>query len=80
MPVHPQTILTLPVPVIATLARRRVRVDQLLGLQPGSILDLRTPADRPVQLSAGNRPLGEGVAVKVGDRMGVHITRPDAVG
>jgi len=69
-----QTILKLEVPLIATIGSRRFDVDEVLGLGPGSILELNKSSDEHLEILINNKPVGTGTAVKVGENFGVRIT------
>lgn len=69
-----QTILKLEVPLIVTVGSRRVDVEEVLGLGPGSILELGKSSDEELEVLINNKPVGTGTAVKVGENFGVRIT------
>ncbi len=66
--------LALEVPVIVRLAERSMRVSEVLELAPGSIIELTKSAESELDLLINNRPVGVGVAVKVGENFGLRIT------
>jgi len=70
-----RTILDLTVPVIVRIGERRVPVEDVLALAPGSILELPKHADEPLDLLINNKPIGVGAAVKVGENFGIRINR-----
>lgn len=69
-----QTILKLEVPLIVTVGSRRADVEEVLGLGPGSILELGKSSDEELEVLINNKPVGTGAAVKVGENFGVRIT------
>lgn len=69
-----QTILELEVPLIVTVGRRRVALDSVLGLGPGSIMELNKDADERLEVMINNKQIGNGEAIKVGENFGVRIT------
>ncbi len=69
-----QTILQLKVPLIVTVGARRVSVETVLGLGPGSIVELGKPADEDLEVLINNKQIGTGEAVKVYENFGVRIT------
>jgi len=70
-----RTILELTVPVIVQIGERRVPVEEVLALAPGSILELPKNADEPLDLLINNKTIGHGEAVKVGENFGIRINR-----
>jgi flagellar motor switch protein FliN/FliY len=73
MPRDVKTILSLEVPVVVVLAERTMTVGEVLGLRPGSILEVDKNADEDLSLRINNRDVGHGVAVKVGENFGIRI-------
>ena len=69
-----KTILQLPVPVIIQIGQHHMRLDDVLALGPGAIVELDRPAEHELELLANNKPIGRGVAVKVGENFGIRIT------
>ena len=74
MPTDLQTILKLKVPLIVTIGAQRVSVDTVLGLGPGSIIELGKPSEDPLEVLINNKQIGTGEAVKVYENFGVRIT------
>ncbi len=70
-----QTILRLRVPVIVEIGRRKMKLDDVLALGPGAIVELEKSADEPLDVLVHNKPIGRGNAVKVGENFGVRVTR-----
>lgn len=66
-------ILKLEVPIIVRLGERRLRVDEVLSLAIGSIIELSKSADEPLDILVNNMPIGSGVAVKIGENFGVRV-------
>lgn len=75
MPTDLQTILELKVPLIVTVGSRRVSVETVLGLGPGSIVELGKSADEELEVLINNKQVGTGEAVKVYENFGVRITQ-----
>lgn len=73
MPTDLQTILKLDVPLIVTVGSRRVSVETVLRLGPGSILELSKNADEPLEILINNKQIGTGESIKVGENFGVRL-------
>jgi len=66
-------ILKLEVPVIVRLAHRKMKLNEVLNLQPGSMVELPKLADEPLDLMVNNKLIGRGTAVKVGENFGLKV-------
>lgn len=73
MPRDIKSILKLRVPVIVRIGERRMALDDVLNLSPGAIIELPTPAERPLDLMVNNKVVGTGNAVKIGENFGVRV-------
>ncbi|HEX7011023.1 MAG TPA: FliM/FliN family flagellar motor switch protein [Phycisphaeraceae bacterium] len=74
MPADVSTILKLRVPLIVQIGRRRMKLEDVLALGPGAIVELNKHADEELDLLVSNKPVGKGTAVKVGENFGIRIT------
>jgi len=63
-----------PVRVQAVLGRTRLTVDELLGLQPGSLVELDRRAGEPVDLLVNGRLIARGELVLIEGALGVTLT------
>lgn len=72
-----QRILHLRFPVIVNLADRRLPFSDILKLTPGSIIEFDRASDAEPDLYVGNRKVGRGQAVKVGEFFGLRVTEID---
>jgi flagellar motor switch protein FliN/FliY len=68
-------LMKLSVPLSVRVAERSMRVRAILDLTPGSIVEFDTPASSELDLLANNRLIARGVAVKVGEKFGLKVTR-----
>ena len=66
-------ILDIPLEVSVQLGRTRMPIQQLLGLAPGSVIDLDKLSGEPLDILLNNRLVARGEAVVVNDRYGVRI-------
>ncbi len=69
-----RAILKLEVPVIVVLGQRSLHLTDVVGLAPGSIIELPKKADEELELLANNKVIGTGRAVKVGENFGIRIS------
>ena len=74
MPSDLPTILNLSVPVIVQLGTRRMTLDDILSLGPGAIIELNRHAEEELDLLVNNKPVGHGIAVKVGENFGLRVS------
>ncbi|HYG57739.1 MAG TPA: FliM/FliN family flagellar motor switch protein [Symbiobacteriaceae bacterium] len=70
-----QIMMDLELTMTAELVRTRLRLNQLLMLQPGAVLELNHRANEPVDLIVGGRPVMKAKVVTIGENYGVQITR-----
>jgi flagellar motor switch protein FliN/FliY len=67
-------ILELPLNVTVILGRSRRPIKEVLGLTPGSIMELSSLADEPVEILVNGALVAWGEVVVVNDNFGVRIT------
>lgn len=72
-------ILKLRVPLIVRLAQRQMRLNTIMKMGPGTILEFERSVDDDLDLMISNCKIGSGVAVKVNESFGLRITRIDGV-
>jgi flagellar motor switch protein FliN/FliY len=68
-------LLKIRVPVIVRLSDRKMNFDEVLNLTVGSIIEFDRSSDSDLDLVVGNRQIGIGQAVKVGENFGLKVTR-----
>jgi flagellar motor switch protein FliN len=66
-------LLDVPLRVSVELGRTRMRVQELLDLAPGSVIDLERLAGEPVDVLVNGRPIAMGEIVVSRDRYAVRI-------
>jgi flagellar motor switch protein FliN len=69
-----QRLLSLRVPLVVKLAGKRMSVSAVSQMMVGTIIEFDKPAEEELDLVIGSKPIGLGVAVKVGEHYGVRIT------
>ncbi|TWU13511.1 Flagellar motor switch protein FliN [Symmachiella macrocystis] len=62
------------VPVIVKLAERRIEIDELLHLCPGTIVSFDKPCEDLLELMVSNQMYARGEAVKIGEKFGIKIS------
>lgn len=72
-------ILGLSLIIRVILAEREMAIDSILTMRPGTIIEFDVPFNSELLLYAGNRAIGRGQAVKVGEKFGLRTTRIDTV-
>jgi len=66
-------ILAIEVPVIVRLAKRNMRLSEVLHLSAGSIVEFDRSFDAELDLMVNNQVIGTGQAVKAGEKFGLRI-------
>jgi len=67
-------LLDVPLDVTVELGRSRMSIQELLGLSPGSVIELDKVAGEPLDIMVNNRLIARGEAVVVNDKFGIRIT------
>lgn len=80
-------ILGLDVKVSVVLAERLITVESILEMTAGTIIEFDVPFDAELHLKVGDRTIGQGQTVKIGENFGLRLTevakvpeRVDALG
>ncbi len=68
-----RSVLHVEVPVVVTLATKRMQIDQVLRLVPGVMIQFDKPCDSPMTLEVCGQRIAEGEIVKIGDKFGIRI-------
>lgn len=68
------SILSLEVPLIVEIARRRMPLGEAVNLVHGAIIEFPQSSDGELRILVNNKVVGSGSAVKVGENFGVRIT------
>lgn len=71
--IDPDRALSLIAPVHVTLAERRMRLSEIMGLVPGSIIEFRKSSEEFLDLCVGHSIIGRGEAVIVDEFFGLQI-------
>ena len=73
VPADLNAILKLEVPVIVQIGQRAMTVRDVVGLVPGSIVEIPKTADEELEILINNKTIGTGRAVKVGEHFGIRV-------
>lgn len=74
MDLRTERILQLDVPIIVRLGEKMIPLGEVLGLTPGTIIELPKPAEAELELLVNNKVIGTGAAVKVGENFGLRVS------
>jgi flagellar motor switch protein FliN/FliY len=67
-------LLDVSVPVVIEFGRTSMMLQDVLELQPGSVIQLDRTVGEPVDIFVSDRKLAAGEVVVVDDRFGIQIT------
>jgi flagellar motor switch protein FliN/FliY len=67
-------ILDISLPVTVELGRARMRIQDILKLGPGSIIELEKSAGDPVELYVNDRAIAKGEVVVIDENFGIRLT------
>ncbi len=73
---HAANVLATEVPVAVTVANRVICLGEVLELAPGVVLKLDQQKDQALHIETAGQHVGNGTAVKIGDRLGVKFQSP----
>jgi len=68
-----------PVPVIVTLAEKKIEMGQVLGIGTGAIITFEKSCEDLLDLFVNNRLYCRGEAVKIGEKFGIKICEVGSV-
>lgn len=71
----PGTIRDVPVHLVFELGRMAIDVNEIETLAQGYVFDLGKPLSQAVEIISGGRKIGAGELVRIGDSIGVRVTR-----
>ncbi len=66
-------ILSIELPMVVLLARKRMRLEEILKLVPGVVLEFDKPVTDPLDLLVNEQVIARGDTVKVGEKFGLQI-------
>ncbi len=72
-------VLGINVPVSVVLAERDLPIESILQITVGTILEFEVSFGAELTLLVGNRPVGRGAAVKIGEHFGLRVTGIESV-
>jgi type III secretion protein Q len=65
----------IPVKMLFELGRSELSLAEVRQLAPGALIPVQRPLEESVDISANGRRIGRGSLVRIGDNLGVRITR-----
>jgi len=68
-----------PVPVIVTLAEKKIEMGQILGIGTGAIITFEKSCEDLLDLYVNNRLYCRGEAVKIGEKFGIKVCEVGSV-
>lgn len=74
LPNYTKNLLRIRVPVMVTLARKKQRVSSIVELGPGTILQFSKSCEQLLEIEVNGHEIGQGEAVKVGDKFGLRVS------
>ena len=66
-------ILDIPLEISVRLGRAKMPIQELMGLAPGSVIDLDKLSGEPLDILLNGKLVARGEAVEVNDRYGVRL-------
>jgi len=73
LPSFTRSLLRISVPVTVILAAKRQPISRIVEIVPGTIIQFAKSCDELLDLVAGEKTIGLGEAVKVGDKFGIRL-------
>lgn len=70
-----ETLLDVSVPVIIEFGRTSMKLQEVLELGPGSVIELDRTVGEPIDIYVSDRKLAEGEVVVVDEHFGIRITK-----
>ncbi len=67
-------VMDIPVTLSIELGRTRIRIQDLLELNSGSVVELQRMADEPMDVLVNGTLVAHGEAVVIGEKFGVRLT------
>jgi len=74
LPNYTKNLLRIRVPVMVTLARKKQRVSSIVELGLGTILQFQKSCEQLLEIEVNGHEIGQGEAVKVGDKFGLRVS------
>lgn len=68
-------LLSIDMPVIVSLANKRMKLSEVLNLNVGSIIQLGKPLDDMLDLAVNDQIIGRGVTVRVNEHFGLKLAK-----
>jgi len=73
-PAHLNRILNMKVPIIVRIAKKKMKVSEVMKLNIGTVIQFDQDAYQYIDLMVNNEVIGLGQPVKLGEKFGLKIT------
>ncbi len=74
-----ERLRNVPVPIIVTLAEKKIEMGQILGIGNGAIITFEKSCEDLLDLYVNNRLYCRGEAVKIGEKFGIKVCEVGSV-
>ncbi|HVR85468.1 MAG TPA: FliM/FliN family flagellar motor switch protein, partial [Planctomycetota bacterium] len=68
-----ESLLKLPVTATVVLAEKSVKLQDVMALKAGDVMEFGRSADDPLELRVSGRSIARGTAVRIGDQFGLKV-------
>ncbi|HBE66511.1 MAG TPA: hypothetical protein DDW52_00045 [Planctomycetaceae bacterium] len=68
-----QSALRIEVPLVVSLATKKMSIEQVVSIVPGMIVQFDKPYNSPMTVEVEDQPIASGDIVKIGDKFGVRV-------
>ena len=68
-----QSALQIEVPLVVSLASKKMSIEQVISMVPGMIVQFDKPCTSPMTVEVMDQPIALGDIVKIGDKFGVRV-------
>jgi flagellar motor switch protein FliM len=69
-----EALLKLSVTATVVLAEKSVKIQDVMALKAGDVMEFGRPADDPLELRVSGRSIATGTAVRIGEQFGLKVT------
>lgn len=69
-----ERILAIPLTLNVVVAQKAIRMEELLNLQPGDVIEFEKPVEEPLTVEIHGTPIARGTTIKRGEKFGLKIS------